>query len=112
MTTYRSLLETEMIAELRAWLDITEARHGPVFGVDAFAFVAAVSFTPIGDDFPPIGDDAPEGAYARRTISYRGSQCDRSVQLQMLREAVALLEDEALTDESLVDARLRDEHRE
>ncbi len=46
--SYREKIEAQITKELREWLDGIEERYGPNYEMEAYAFVGAVGFTPVG----------------------------------------------------------------
>jgi hypothetical protein len=86
MTTYRQKLEEQVIRDLRGWLDEIEHRYGPNFGVEAYALVGAVGFTPDGEE-PADGEP-----FARSAVGYRCSDRRHWAQVGLLRQALLMAE--------------------
>lgn len=86
MATYRQKVEDEIVADLRDWLDVIEEQYGPAFALENYAFVAAVGFTPEGEE-PEDGE-----SFARSAVGYRCSDARHWAQVGLLRQALMMAE--------------------
>jgi hypothetical protein len=86
MTTYREKLEEQLIKELREWIDTIEERYGPTFGLENYAFVGAVGFTPPGEE-PEEGE-----SFARSAVGFHCSDSRHWAQVGLLRQALLIAE--------------------
>jgi hypothetical protein len=86
MSTYRQKLETQIVTELRQWLDGIEEHYGPTFALEAYAFVGAVGFTPDGEE---VADDE---SFARSAVGYHCSDSRHWAQVGILRQALLMAE--------------------
>jgi hypothetical protein len=86
MSTYRHKLEEQIIVELREWLDAIEEQYGPTFGLESYAFIGAVGFT-------PEGEEAEAGeSFARSAVGYHCSDARHWAQIGLMRQALLIAE--------------------
>jgi len=87
MSTYRQQVEEEIVAELRTWLDTVEEEYGPNYALEGYAFLAALGFTPEGEE------PEPGQSFARSAIDFRCSDPRRWRQVGLLRQALRMTEE-------------------
>jgi hypothetical protein len=80
------ILEEQIIAELREWLDAIEDRYGPSYALENYGFVGGVGFTPEGEE--PDGGDS----FGWSAVSFHFSDSRQWAQVGLLRKALLMAE--------------------